>query len=67
MVSYTIGKVAHLLTISVDTLRYYEKIGLLPKISRTESGARRYQDKDLSRLKFIKEWELNNLCIWDSD
>ena len=54
MNSYAIGEVARLLAMSVDTLRYYEKISLLPKVRRTESGIRRYSDKDISRLKFIK-------------
>ena len=53
MGSCTIGDVSRQLGMSVDTLRYYEKIGLLPKVSRTESGIRQYCDKDISRLKFI--------------
>ncbi len=51
---YKIGKVTKLLNISADTLRYYEKIKLLPPISRNSSGLRIYCDKDLSRLKFIR-------------
>lgn len=54
MKSYHIGKVTKILGVSADTLRYYEKIGLLPPISRTDSGIRDYDDRDLSRLKFIK-------------
>jgi len=63
VVSYPIGEVARLLTISVDTLRYYESIGLLPKIRRAESGVRRYQDKDISRLKFIKRAQQMNFTL----
>ena len=51
---YQIGEVAKRLNISADTLRYYEKIRLLPPISRSASGLRIYCDKDLSRLKFIR-------------
>jgi MerR family transcriptional regulator, copper efflux regulator len=51
---YQIGEVTRRLNISADTLRYYEKIHLLPHISRNSSGLRIYCDKDLSRLKFIK-------------
>lgn len=54
MKSYRIGDVVKLLGISADTLRYYEKIDLLPAISRTESGIRVYVDRDLSRLRFIR-------------
>jgi len=51
---YQIGVVTRRLNISADTLRYYEKIHLLPPITRNASGSRIYCDKDLSRLKFIK-------------
>lgn len=51
---YQIGETAKLLGISADTLRYYEKIGLLPHIARTPSGLRNYTQKDISRIQFIK-------------
>lgn len=51
---YKIGEVTKRLNISADTLRYYEKIKLLPAIARNVSGLRSYCDKDLSRLKFIR-------------
>ena len=54
MNNYRIGEVAKLLGISADTLRYYEKIGLLPAINRTPSGIRVYLDRDLSRLRFVR-------------
>ncbi len=49
-----IGEVAESLQISADTLRYYEKIKLMPKVHRNGAGVRFYSDKDLSRLRFIK-------------
>ena len=49
-----ISKVTQLLNLSADTLRYYEKIKLLPPIARTSSGIRLYSDKNLSQIKFIK-------------
>lgn len=51
---YQIGEVKKRLNISADTLRYYEKINLLPVIKRTSSGLRSYCESDLSILKFIK-------------
>ncbi|NOZ11818.1 MAG: heavy metal-responsive transcriptional regulator [Gammaproteobacteria bacterium] len=51
---YRIGDVIRLLGLSADTLRYYEKIGLLPPVNRTPSGIRIYNKQDLSRLRFIK-------------
>jgi len=49
-----IGKISEQLGISKDTLRYYEKIKLLPAISRDPSGLRLYCKKDISRIRFIK-------------
>ncbi len=49
-----IGEVVTTLAISADTLRYYEKIKLMPKVHRNNGGVRFYSDKDLSRLRFIK-------------
>ncbi len=54
MKSYRIGDVTKLLGISADTLRYYEKIELLPVINRMASGTRVYYERDLSRLRFIR-------------
>lgn len=54
MAQYRIGDVTEKLGLSADTLRYYEKIGLLPKVGRSGAGIRLYNDQDLSRLKFIQ-------------
>jgi len=51
---YRIGDVTRRLGMSADTLRYYEKIGLLNRIARASSGTRMYEDRDLSRLRFIR-------------
>lgn len=40
--------------ISADTLRYYERIGLLTNIPRNESGIRDYSDENCSRIEFVK-------------
>jgi DNA-binding transcriptional MerR regulator len=50
----SIGDIGRLLGVSADTLRYYEKIGLLPRVARSASGIRRYGEKDVSRLRFIQ-------------
>jgi MerR family transcriptional regulator, aldehyde-responsive regulator len=42
----TISEVSHKFDISQDTLRYYERIGLLPSVKRTEGGIRNYTDED---------------------
>lgn len=38
----------------VNTIRFYESIGLMPRADRTESGRRVYQEGDLQRLRFIR-------------
>lgn len=63
MTTYRIGEVTQQLGLSADTLRYYEKIKLLPRISRNESGIREYDDKDISRLKFIQRAQKMNFSL----
>lgn len=63
MTNYRIGDVTKQLGLSADTLRYYEKIKLLPRIARTESGIRLYDDKDISRLKFIQRAQRMNFSL----
>lgn len=48
-----ISEVSERTDFSADTLRYYERIGLLAPVHRTESGIRDYQEKDIQRLEFI--------------
>lgn len=60
---YRIGEVTKMLELSADTLRYYEKINLLPKITRSTSGVREYNDKDISLLKFIRRAQKMNFSL----
>ena len=60
---YRIGDVTKKIGLTADTLRYYEKIKLLPKISRNASGIREYDDKDISKLKFIKRAQRMNFSL----
>ncbi|HSG46555.1 MAG TPA: heavy metal-responsive transcriptional regulator [Longimicrobiales bacterium] len=48
-----IGELAEMAGVGVQTVRYYERRGLLPEPSREESGYRKYADGDLARLRFI--------------
>ena len=50
----TISEICKKFDISSDTPRYYEKIGLLPKISRTKGGIRDYSQNDCNWIEFIK-------------
>jgi DNA-binding transcriptional MerR regulator len=49
-----IAEVSEQYGISVDTLRYYERVGLIPPVNRNESGIRDYTEHDLQRVNFIK-------------
>ena len=50
----TIAEVAKRYGITPDTLRYYERIKLLPKIARTAGGIRRYGEEDCRWVEYIK-------------
>lgn len=54
MVGETIGKLAKRTGCKVETIRYYEHIGLLPKPSRSAGGHRLYAVEDARRLAFIR-------------
>lgn len=49
-----ISEVSKKYDISIDTLRYYEKEGLLPNITKNASGVRDYSETDCARIEFIK-------------
>ena len=51
---YSIGQVSKKTGLGVHTLRYYEKEGLLPFVSKTSSGLRTYSDNDLGWIKMIE-------------
>lgn len=50
----SIGDLARLTGTKVNTIRFYEEAGLLPKAERTSSGRRIYCDADTQRLAFIR-------------
>ena len=50
----TIAEVSRKYNLSADTLRYYERIGLLPNVTRTASGIRDYSEQDCARVQFVK-------------
>lgn len=52
----TIKEVSEKFGITQDTLRYYERAGIIPKISRTPGGARDYQPQDL-------DWVAHVVCL----
>lgn len=59
----TIGEVSKKLDIPIDTLRYYEKIGLIGPVPKTKSGIRDYDDISIRQIEFIKCMRSANLPI----
>jgi len=53
MSTMTIGRLAKSAGVNVDTIRYYERNGLIPAPLRRASGYREYDAADVSRLRFI--------------
>ncbi len=50
----TIAEVSKKYDISADTLRYYERIGLIKNVPRNKNGIRNYDDESCKRIEFIK-------------
>jgi len=50
----TIAEVSKKYGLSADTLRYYERIGLLPNVARTAGGVRNYSEEDCRWVEYIK-------------
>ena len=49
-----IAEVSKRYELSQDTLRYYERIGLIPNVNRNKSGIRDYTDEDCKWIEFVK-------------
>lgn len=52
--TYSIGALSELSGVNIETIRYYEKVDLLPAASRASNGYRQYDDASLKRLGFIR-------------
>ena len=59
----TIKEVAEKFELTNDTLRYYEKVGLIGPVKKNDSGIRDYDEVDLKRIEFIKCMRLAGLSI----
>lgn len=51
---YSIGAMSRQTGVNIETVRYYERIGIMPKPDRTSGGNRQYNHDQLKRLFFIK-------------
>jgi DNA-binding transcriptional MerR regulator len=62
---FTISQVAALTGLSAHTLRWYERIGLMPHIDRSHQGRRRYMAADLNWLTFVARLRLTGMPVAD--
>ena len=61
--TYSIGETAKILGVNPSTLRYYDKEGLLPFVSRTDGGIRVFKENDMEWLKLIECLKKTNMPI----
>jgi MerR family mercuric resistance operon transcriptional regulator len=52
---FTIGDVSRRVGVNIETIRYYERVGLMPPPKRTSGGQRSYDESDLRTLGFIRK------------
>ncbi|MBW5484118.1 MerR family transcriptional regulator [Streptomyces bambusae] len=62
---YTISEVEARTGLSQHTLRWYERIGLMPHVDRSHSGQRRFSDKDLDWLSFVGKLRATGMSVAD--
>ena len=55
MITLTIGKVASRAGVGIETVRFYEREGLIAEPPRSESGYRHYPEDTVARLRFVKK------------
>lgn len=63
--TYSIGEVAKKLNLTVYTLRYYDKEGLMPFVERNSTGTRQFKDSDIDFLKIIQCLKATGMPIKD--
>ncbi|HEV7625797.1 MAG TPA: MerR family transcriptional regulator [Streptomyces sp.] len=62
---YTISEVAAICGLSAHTLRWYERIGLMPHVDRSHTGQRRFTNKDLDWLGLVGKLRLTGMPVAD--
>jgi DNA-binding transcriptional MerR regulator len=62
---YTISEVASCTGLSAHTLRWYERIGLMPHVDRSHTGHRRFTNKDLDWLSLVGKLRLTGMPVAD--
>src|SRR5690242_7454161 len=60
---YTISEVAAFTGLTAHTLRWYERIGLMPHVDRSHTGQRRFSNRDLDWLAFVTKLRLTGMPV----
>jgi len=63
----TIGRLAEQADVGIDTVRFYERRGLLPKPARTSAGYRLYRPDMVARLRFIRRAKVLGFSLAEID
>ncbi|WP_440896640.1 MerR family transcriptional regulator [Amphibacillus sp. Q70] len=63
--SYSISDVAKKLNLTISTLRYYDREGLIPFVERTANGTRVFKDSDIDLLKVVQCLKSSGMAIKD--
>ncbi|MEU5534771.1 MerR family transcriptional regulator [Streptomyces sp. NPDC020362] len=63
--SYTISEVVAFTGLTAHTLRWYERIGLMPHVDRSHTGQRRYSNRDLDWLDLVTKLRLTGMPVAD--
>ena len=61
--TYTIKQVSEMMSLPVSTIRYYDKMGLIPFLEKNESGYRIFKEKDISMLRIIECFKNTGMSI----
>ncbi|MBA3869480.1 MAG: MerR family transcriptional regulator [Anaerolineae bacterium] len=62
---FTIQEAAEITDLTVHTLRYYERIGLLMPVGRAANGHRRYSQQDINLIKSLNRWRQTGMPLSD--
>ncbi|MDQ0990646.1 MerR family transcriptional regulator [Streptomyces sp. V3I7] len=62
---YTISEVVAVTGLTAHTLRWYERIGLMPHVDRSHTGQRRYSNRDLDWLDLVTKLRLTGMPVAD--
>ncbi|GAA2432670.1 MULTISPECIES: MerR family transcriptional regulator [Streptomyces] len=62
---YTISEVSAWTGLTAHTLRWYERIGLMPHVDRSHTGQRRFTNRDLDWLAFVGKLRLTGMPVAD--